>query len=138
PLATLVMALFSAGLLIVSAVLSVTGAVENFGTDLTLSKVTQYLSFNVVAILIVGMLAARLSERRHSGEKLVETTKTLASLRALHERIIESIRSGLITTDLEGRIFTFNSAAAEITGRTADEMKGRHIAELFPDAVSAV
>jgi two-component system sensor histidine kinase PilS (NtrC family) len=132
------MAIFSALLLVVSAVLSVSGIVENFGPDQTLSKVTQYVSFNVVAILIVGMLAARLSERRHSGEKLVETTKTLASLRALHERIIESIRSGLITTDLEGRIFTFNSAAAEITGRTADEMKGKHIAELFPDAVNAI
>src|SRR5690606_14659609 len=138
PLATLAMAIFSALLLVVSAVLSITGVVENFGPDQSLSKVTQIVSFNVVAILIVGMLAARLSERRHSGEKLVETTKTLASLRALHERIIESIRSGLITTDLEGRIFTFNTAAAEITGRTADEMNGRHIAELFPDAVNAI
>lgn len=138
PLSTLALAIFSALLLVVSAVLSITGVVENFGPDQTLSKITQIVSFNVVAILIVGMLAARLSERRHSGEKLVETTKTLASLRALHERIIESIRSGLITTDLEGRIFTFNSAAAEITGRTAEEMKGRHIAELFPDSVNAV
>lgn len=138
PLSTLALAIYSALLLVVSAVLSVTGVVENFGPDQSLSKITQIVSFNVVAILIVGMLAARLSERRHSGEKLVETTKTLASLRALHERIIESIRSGLITTDLEGRIFTFNSAAAEITGRTADEMKGRRIAELFPDSINAV
>ncbi len=138
PIATLFMAMLSAGMFIISAILSSTGIIENFGTDQTAGKVVQYVSFNVVAILIVGILASRLSDRRHSGEKLVETTKTLASLRALHERIIESIRSGLVTTDLEGNIFTFNSAAAEITGRTAEEMEGRNISVLFSDSTRAI
>jgi len=59
--------------------------------------------------------------------------KSLANLRALHERIIESIRSGLITTDLDGKIYTFNSAAGEITGFDANDMPGQTIFTLFGD-----
>lgn len=98
-----------------------------------LSKAIQIIAFNIVAFLVVGLLAARLSERHASGEKLKETAKTLANLRVLHERIVESIRSGLITTDLEGNIYTFNATAAEITGFTADEMRGKPIYTLFGD-----
>lgn len=96
-----------------------------------LSRVVQIVSFHAVAFLVVGLLASRLSDRHASGEQLKETTKTLANLRLLHERIIESIRSGLITTDLDGNIFTFNHAAVEITGYRADEMIGKPIAGLL-------
>src|SRR5207253_7137899 len=65
------------------------------------------------------------------GAELEETAKSLATLRVLHERIVESIRSGLITTDLDGNIFTFNAAATEITGYRLDEMQGRSIYDLF-------
>jgi two-component system sensor histidine kinase PilS (NtrC family) len=91
----------------------------------------QIVSFHAVAFLVVGLLASRLSDRHASGEQLKETTKTLANLRVLHERIIESIRSGLITTDLDGNIYTFNHAATEITGYKADEMIGKPIAGLL-------
>jgi two-component system sensor histidine kinase PilS (NtrC family) len=64
---------------------------------------------------------------------LAETTKTLASLRALHERIVESIRSGLVTTDLDGNIYTFNGAATEITGYRLDQVSGSSIYDLFGD-----
>jgi two-component system sensor histidine kinase PilS (NtrC family) len=81
----------------------------------------------------VGLLASRLSERHSSGAELEETSRTLASLRALHERIVESIRSGLVTTDLDGNIYTLNSAATEITGYRLDQMQGRSIYDLFGD-----
>jgi two-component system sensor histidine kinase PilS (NtrC family) len=94
-------------------------------------RVVQIVSFHSVAFLVVGLLASRLADRQMSGEQLREATKSLQNLRALHERIIESIRSGLITTDLDGRIFTFNAAAAEITGYRAEEVNGRAIFTLF-------
>ena len=96
-----------------------------------MSRIVQIIGFHDVAFLVVGLLAARLAERSASGEKLKEATKSLADLRALHERIVDSIRSGLITTDLNGKIYTFNPAAVEITGYTADEMLGRQISALF-------
>lgn len=101
-------------------------------------KIVQIIGFHVVAFFVVGLLAARLSERAASGEKLKETTKSLENLRRLHERIIESIRSGLITTDLEGNIYTFNSAATEITGYTAEEMTGKNISLLLGNIEQAI
>jgi two-component system sensor histidine kinase PilS (NtrC family) len=104
---------------------------EGTGTIHSPAKAIQIVSFNLVALLVVGLLASRLSDRRSSGEQLEATVKSLANLRALHERIVESIRSGLITTDLDGSIFTFNAAAAEITGRSAEGVVGRSIHDLF-------
>ncbi len=108
-----------------------TETLQSFGVTPSAGKIVQIIGFNAAAFLAVGLLAARLSDRHASGEVLKQTAKTLASLRLLHERIIESIRSGLITTDLEGNIFTFNAAAAEITGYKSDEMIGKSIATLF-------
>jgi len=64
---------------------------------------------------------------------LMAATQTLASLRALHERIVESIRSGVVTTDLEGKIYTFNTAAEEITGYQEDDVRGKQASILFGD-----
>ncbi|MCA1557136.1 MAG: PAS domain-containing protein, partial [Acidobacteria bacterium] len=84
------------------------------------AKAVQSIGINDVAFLVVGLLAAQLTGRQaRSDVQLIEATQTLASLRALHERIVESIRSGVVTTDLKGRIYTFNAAAEEITGYRA-------------------
>src|SRR5688500_1547504 len=107
------------------------GMLPSFGVTPSSEKIVQIIAFNGGALLLVGLLAARLSDRQSSGEQLKETAKTLASLRVLHERIIESIRSGLITTDLEGNIYTFNAAASEITGYKSEEMLGKSIVSLF-------
>ena len=104
---------------------------ESYGTITESSRLVQILAFHLLAFLVVGLLASRLSKSSASGEQLKETTRTLANLRVLHERIVESIRSGLITTDLEGNIYTFNQTAAEITGFKADEMRGKSIYSLF-------
>ena len=133
PLSTLLLAAICAFFLVILAFLTGSGVIESFGPAQATSKAVQIVSFHVVALLIVGLLASRLSERRSSGEQLEETEKTLANLRAVHERIVESIRSGLVTTDLEGTIYTFNAAATEITGYRLDELQGRSINELFGD-----
>lgn len=128
---TMMMAFVSIALFALMAVLLGAGVIGGTGPSTPIPRMVQIASFHIVAFLVVGLLAARLSERRASGEELVEATKSLENLRALHERIVESIRSGLITTDLDGTIFTFNSAASEITGFKAVEMRGRSIEELF-------
>lgn len=128
---TILMAVFSVFLFTVLSALVASSIIVSFGSTPELSKSIQIIAFHSVAFLIVGLLAARLSDRHASGEELKQTTKTLANLRALHERIIESIRSGLITTDLDGNIFTFNATAAEISGYKAAEMQGKSIFSLF-------
>ncbi|HEX6278451.1 MAG TPA: ATP-binding protein [Pyrinomonadaceae bacterium] len=132
PRSTILMAVLCIGLFIGLAFLTGFTLIDSFGVPQTRTKIVQIISFHAVAFLVVGLLASRLADRQRSGEELREATKSLATLRALHERIIESIRSGLITTDLDGRIFTFNSAASEITGFTADAVKGSSIFDLIP------
>jgi two-component system sensor histidine kinase PilS (NtrC family) len=128
---TLLTAAVSVFLFTFLSVASSSALLPSINNTLDTSRVVQIVSFHAVAFLVVGLLASRLTDRHASGEQLKETTKTLANLRVLHERIIESIRSGLITTDLDGNIYTFNHAATEITGYKAEEMIGKPIAGLL-------
>lgn len=96
------------------------------------AKAVQAIGINDIAFLVVGLLAARLADRQaRSDVQLIEATQSLATLRALHERIVESIRSGVVTTDLQGRIYTFNAAAEEITGYKAAEVRGQDASIFF-------
>ena len=95
------------------------------------AKFIQIVGLHNVAFLTVGILSARLVRRHNISEELKQKTETLANLRVLHQRIVESIRSGLITVDLDGKIHTFNRAAEEITGYTAEQIRGESIFELF-------
>lgn len=96
------------------------------------SQALQTIGLFDVAFLIVGLLSARLAERQSlSDVRLIAATQSLANLRALHERIVESIRSGVVTTDLQGRIYTFNAAAADITGYKEEDVRGQDASIFF-------
>jgi two-component system, NtrC family, sensor histidine kinase PilS len=98
----------------------------------SLSQTIQWVGLFDVAFFVVGLLSARLAERQsRSDVRLMAATQSLANLRALHERIVASIRSGLVTTDLDGRIFTFNVAAEEITGYREEAIRGKDASILF-------
>ena len=94
----------------------------------------QYVGLSDVSFLVVGLLAAKLADRQtRSDVQLAAATRSLADLRALHERIVESIRSGVITTDLQGHIYTFNAAAEEITGYKTADVRGHDASIFFGD-----
>ena len=98
----------------------------------SLSQTIQWIGLFDIAFLVVGLLSGRLAERQtRSDVRLQAARKSLATLRALHERIVASIRSGVVTTDLEGRIYTFNAAAHEITGYTEEGIRGQDASMLF-------
>jgi two-component system sensor histidine kinase PilS (NtrC family) len=100
----------------------------------SLSQTVQWVGLFDIAFLVVGLLSGRLADRQsRSDVRLQAARKSLATLRALHERIVASIRSGLVTTDLEGRIYTFNAAAREITGYTEEAIRGQDASILFGD-----
>src|SRR5688572_1598792 len=100
----------------------------------SLSQTIQWVGLFDVAFFVVGLLSARLAERQlRSDVRLLAATQSLANLRALHERIVASIRSGLVTTDLQGRIFTFNASAREITGYEEKSIRGQDASILFSD-----
>jgi len=99
-----------------------------------MQQTVQAIGMFDVAFFVVGLLSARLAERQsRSDVRLLVATQSLADLRALHERIVESIRSGVVTTDLDGRIYTFNQAAVEITGYDEKTVRGKDASILFGD-----
>ena len=100
--------------------------------DVGSSQPAQTVGLFDLAFLVVGLLSARLAERQsRSDVRLIAATQSLATLRALHERIVESIKSGVVTTDLEGRIYTFNAAAEEITGYKRQDVRGQDASIFF-------
>lgn len=101
------------------------------------AQISQTVAFTVAGILTVGLLAARLADKRNIGEELRETIESFADMRILHERIVESIDSGLITTNLDGTVFTFNRAAEEISGLPAKSVIGKSIFLVLGEAVRA-
>lgn len=100
----------------------------------SMGNIIQSVGLSDISFLVVGLLAAKLAHRQTSSDvQLAAATRSLADLRALHERIVESIRSGVVTTDLHGRIFTFNAAAEEITGYKAADVRGHDASMFFGD-----
>ncbi len=100
----------------------------------SLSSAQFIFATNLMAICAVALLSSHLSERARRSESLLATaTKELADNRLFNDRIIESVRSGLVTTNLGGEITTFNRASEEITGYKATDVRGRNIFEIFGD-----
>lgn len=80
----------------------------------------------------VAYLSSYLAESlRKTGAELRNQRGQVASLQAVYENIVRSMRDGLITTDLEGRIRDLNPAGAAILGRSPDELQGEPIHKLF-------
>jgi two-component system sensor histidine kinase PilS (NtrC family) len=80
----------------------------------------------------VAYLSSYLAESlRKAGRELRDKSGQVASLQAKNENIIQSMREGLVSTDLEGRITELNPAGAEILGRQMDELRGGKIETIF-------
>jgi two-component system sensor histidine kinase PilS (NtrC family) len=90
------------------------------------------ISAHVLGFWAVAYLGTYLHQRLQKVEwELQEKIDSLTQLQRLNEHIVSSIRSGLITTDLEGRIAVFNTAAQELTGREAQDMLGQPVQSLI-------
>jgi two-component system sensor histidine kinase PilS (NtrC family) len=113
------------------------GVVHSYCTTHPDLKVLQAIIFvNLFAFLAVaylaGLLVAKLREAR---VELKDTSGALEDLQILHEHIIQSISSGLITTGLDGRITLVNNAALKLLERAQDELLGKPVTGLFLDAL---
>lgn len=103
-------------------------------------KTLQAIVFvNLFAFLAVAYLAGLLTNKlRQVGVQLKDASGALESLQALHENIIHSISSGLITTGLDGRITLINAAAARLLERSSAELLGTPVNQLFLDQLPSV
>ncbi len=95
-------------------------------------RVSYFLIVHAVAFVSVALLASHLAERVRAQTRELDLRQgAVARLQALNENIIESIHSGLITTDLAGRVNFMNRGGTEITGRAQDAVEGTAIEDVF-------
>ncbi|HXG30369.1 MAG TPA: hypothetical protein VNK81_01875, partial [Thermodesulfobacteriota bacterium] len=74
-----------------------------------------YTYFNLSGFLLIAILIGYLADRvRITRKELGESAKNLQILRNLHENILQSLTSGVITLDLHGRIISINKTGLEI------------------------
>jgi two-component system sensor histidine kinase PilS (NtrC family) len=91
---------------------------------------------NLFAFLAVAYLAGQLvSKLRQARVQLKDASGALEDLQILHENIIQSVSSGLITTGLDGRITLVNNAAQKLLGHSPEELMGKPVSGLFLDAL---
>jgi two-component system, NtrC family, sensor histidine kinase PilS len=91
-----------------------------------------WLASNAFAFFAVAYLGSLLAQTiRSKGVELREKSEELLNLQAFNREVIESMRGGLLTSDLGGRILLVNRAGAEIMGRGFGLLRSENVAEIF-------
>lgn len=105
-------------------------------------RVASYtVAANAIAFVAVALLSGSLAERlQRADARLAVASTALADLQAFNQHVIESLTSGLVTTDRAGHIVTFNRAAEQITGHDAAGVIGRPVADVLqaPESFAAL
>ena len=95
------------------------------------------LSYNLAVhgfgFYVVALLTYYLAHNVTRAEReLEEKSEHLADLQVVHRDVIQSITSGLLTTDLEGTVTSANLAGLEILGRERPSSSGSPIHRVGP------
>lgn len=93
-------------------------------------------ALNIFGFFAVALLSGSMAESvRSAGLRLQRASSEIADLQALNQNVIDSMPSGLATTDPEQRVLTFNRAAEQICAVPFERVAGRPLAEVmqFPE-----
>jgi two-component system sensor histidine kinase PilS (NtrC family) len=108
------------------------GSLTSGAPGATPSTLAFQLGIHALGFFSVAFLGGTLSQRiKAVQEELDERTDSLNQLRRLNELVVSSIRSGLATTDLEGRLVSYNTAAEDLTQRKFSQVLGLPIGEVL-------
>jgi two-component system sensor histidine kinase PilS (NtrC family) len=102
-------------------------------SELPTARFAQYtVAINLFGFFAVALLSGSLAENlRTAGASLERASTQIADLRAFNQYVIDSMLSGLVTADMDGRILTFNRAAASITGLSTGQAVGHDVGEVL-------
>jgi len=87
--------------------------------------------------LVAGLSGMFSRDLERAGAALHQSKSDLHRLRDLHQHIVESLMSGLLTTDSQGRITSFNAEAERITGVSARAAMGELAEDIIPGSLTA-
>jgi two-component system sensor histidine kinase PilS (NtrC family) len=103
------------------------------GTTLPPRSVAEYIvALNLFGFFAVALLSGSLAENvRSAGARLERASTEIADLQALNQHVIDSLPSGLLTTDTNQRVLSFNHAAENISGLSFESVVGRRVGEVM-------
>src|ERR1700693_4819074 len=102
-------------------------------SDPTPRVLDSWLASNFFAFIAVAYLGSLLAQTlRKKGVELEAKSEELKDLQAFNQDIIESMRGGLLTTDLNGKILLMNRAGAEIAGLGFGWLRGEQVENVLP------
>lgn len=130
-------ALVSAGLSLVAFAASVAAAPATSAQHYSTSRLLIEGSTQVVAQLLVAVLAGQLAEQllRKSGQ-LTDRERDLRELTALQNRIVAAMPSGLLTCDSARQVTFINPAGAAILGLAGAVARGVSLDQLMPGVLA--
>src|SRR5262245_46754460 len=103
-------------------------------TTTDLPSLQYIISLSIFAFCSVAFLSNFLAESwRKAGAELEKSAGQVAFLQAFSDQLMDSLGTGLITTDREGQIYLFNRAAEDITGYRSDLALRLNVVEVFPE-----
>ncbi len=107
--------------------------VSALASPLPARAAAQYVvGLNLFGFFAVALLSGSMAESvRSAGVRLERASNEIADLQALNQNVIDSLPSGLVTTDPAHRVLTFNHAAERICGLPARAVLGRQVAEVL-------
>jgi two-component system sensor histidine kinase PilS (NtrC family) len=104
-----------------------------------LKSLQAIIFINFFAYLAIAYLSSNLSQKlRQVDVQLQHKAGALEDLQVRHENIIHSMRGGLITTGLDGRIALINAPGERLLERHGHDLQGSRIDEIFLDRLPDV
>jgi two-component system sensor histidine kinase PilS (NtrC family) len=97
------------------------------------AEFSRALGLQAAAIAALGILAYVFGDQLEKAtQSLATERRTVADLVSLHQDIVRSLSSGLVTVDLDGKILTANEAAGDILGVFPLRLLGQSVDTALP------
>jgi two-component system sensor histidine kinase PilS (NtrC family) len=109
------------------------------GYDYSGSYVLYRIFVYVLAFFVVAFLSSHLAEElRRKKRELIQKQDDYEKLEAFNRDIVQSLDSGLLTIDSQGKITSSNKTAQRILGLKPKEMEQGQVQRLLPDIDEAL
>ncbi len=105
-------------------------------SEISVTLIYYYIFIHIFGFYTTAILSSYLSERLlRARTELRVIDEDLSDLKILHQKIIDSMNTGLVLTDLDGHINFINGAGLEILNHTMHQILGEKIQTVFVESV---
>ena len=107
-------------------------------SEISLGVINYYIFIHIFGFYTTAILSSYLSERlRTTSTEFEEMDEDLSDLKILHQKVIDSMSTGLIITDLDGNLNFVNAAGLQILGMPLHFAMEKNLQTLFREEITA-